>query len=372
ELKSLEKKIWKLAGEEFDIASPKQLGRMLFEVLKLSPKGIRKTSTKSFSTQFSELVKLRDLHPMIDPLIRYREVAKLSSTYISVLPRLVHPRDRRIHTTFHQTGTATGRLSSSDPNLQNIPIRTELGREIRRTFVAAAGYELVSFDYSQLELRIAAAFSGDVKMLAAFRKGDDIHARTAAEIFNVNAQGVTPEMRRRAKTINFGILYGMGARALAAGLGVSYEEAEGYQREYLRDFPGIEEYRRRVIADGRKNGYVGTLFGRKRYLPNLNSRFTFIAGEAERMAMNAPIQGTEADLIKRAMIQISRMGKKDNVRMLLQVHDELLFEIKKDAASDAARAIKRIMEEVPELDVPIVVDVKRGPNWQDTKADVTI
>ena len=368
ELGELEKEIWRLAGGEFDIGSPKQLSEVLFGKLALSAKGIRKTGAKNISTQFSELVKLRDAHPIIDLLIRYRELSKLSSTYVTVLPGLMGP-DGRVHTTFNQTGTATGRLSSSNPNLQNIPIKTELGKEIRRAFVAERGYALVSFDYSQLELRIAAAFSSDERLLAAFKNGEDVHTKTASIIFKVSADKVTPEMRRRAKTINFGVLYGMGSRALAAGMKVPYEEAEQYLREYLIDFPGIQEYRERVAAEGRKNGYVSTLFGRRRYLPNLKSRFEYVRGEAERMAINAPIQGTEADLIKRAMIEIAQAlalsGGNNDILLLLQVHDELLFEIRADAASDSIPIIRKIMERVPEMPVPVVVDVKQGLNWQD-------
>ena len=227
----------------------------------------------------------------------------------------------------------------------------------------------MSFDYSQLELRIAAAFSSDERLLAAFKNGEDVHTKTASIIFKVSADKVTPEMRRRAKTINFGVLYGMGSRALAAGMKVPYEEAEQYLREYLIDFPGIQEYRERVAAEGRKNGYVSTLFGRRRYLPNLKSRFEYVRGEAERMAINAPIQGTEADLIKRAMIEIAQAlalsGGNNDIRLLLQVHDELLFEIRADAASDSIPIIRKIMERVPEMPVPVVVDVKQGLNWQD-------
>lgn len=370
EIAHLEKQIHDLAGESFDINSPKQLSRILFEKLLLPTKGIKKTSTKAISTQFSELVKLRDAHPIIDFLMRFRELSKLASTYITVLPTLAK-EDGRVHTTFHQTGTATGRLSSSDPNLQNIPVRTERGREVRSVFIADAGYELVSFDYSQLELRIAASLSRDEKLCAAFHSGDDIHTRTAAVIFHVEPDAVTSEMRRRAKTINFGILYGMGARALAQGMKVSQGEAEEYLREYLRDFPGIETYRERVVADGRANGFVMTLFGRRRYIPNLRSSFEYIRGEAERMAMNAPIQGTEADLLKRAMIRVAQeysLGDEHaDIRLLLQVHDELLFEIKKENISLWAPRIKKIMEDAPELSVPIIVDVRHGLDWQNMK-----
>ncbi len=370
ELRGLAKDIWHKAGEEFDINSPKQLSHILFDVLGLSTKGIKKTGTKAVSTQFSELMKLKDTHPIIEPLIRHRELAKLLSTYISVLPELAKD-DGRVHTTFNQAGTSTGRLSSSNPNLQNIPIRTELGRDIRRAFVASDGFELVSFDYSQLELRIAAGLSGDKKLMEIFRKKEDVHIRTAAEIFHVKLDDVTPEMRRRAKTINFGILYGMGARALAVGMRVTHDEAALYLEEYLKEFPGIEEYRTRINESGRRVGYVETLFGRRRYLPNLRSSFEYVRKEAERMAMNAPIQGTEADLIKRAMIEIVKEFKLSNtgadIKMLLQVHDELVFEIKKNRVSEIVNKIRTIMERAPELLVPIAVDAKSGPNWQDMK-----
>ena len=369
EIESLQKEIISLAGENFDVNSPKQLSHILFEVLGLPSKGIKKTSTKAVSTQASELEKLRGMHPIIDLLMRYREIAKLFSTYISVLPDLRSSRDGRIHTTFNQAGAATGRLSSANPNLQNIPIRTKLGREIRGAFIAASGYELVSFDYSQLELRLAASLSGDKGLIVAFHSGDDIHTRTASAVFHVVPEAVTPDMRRYAKTINFGILYGMGVRALAVGMGVTHDEAEKYLRAYNETFPGIEELRLRIIDDGKRKGFVETIFGRKRYIPNLRSSFDFVRKEAERMAMNAPIQGTAADLIKRAMIEIS---KKYNLRdihepvhLLLQVHDELLFEIKKNLVKEVVPEIKRIMEIAPEVVVPIVVDVKHGPSWQD-------
>ena len=368
EERALEIDIWKAAGEEFDISSPKQLSAILFEKLGLSTKGIRKTSTKAVSTQFSELVKLRELHPIIDMLIRYREISKLLSTYIAALPKLVGS-DGRVHTTFNETGAATGRLSSSNPNLQNIPIKSELGRSIRRAFIAPKGYELFSFDYSQLELRIVAELSGDAKLTRAFQMGEDIHTRTASEIFHVSIDRVTPDMRRRAKTINFGILYGMGARALAESGHMTVAEAEASLDNYLQEFPGIEEYRERTVREGREVGYVKTFFGRKRFLPNLRSSFEYIRKESERMAVNAPVQGTAADIVKRAMIECAReLGLSHNnrdARMLLQVHDELVFEIKKEKITHIIDTIKMIMERVPEFSVPIVVEVKRGANWQE-------
>ena len=365
---SLEADIWKSAGEEFDISSPKQLSHILFEKLGLSTKGIRKTSTKAVSTQFSELVKLREMHPIIDMMIKYREISKLLSTYINALPKLV-ASDGRVHTTFNETGAATGRLSSSNPNLQNIPIKSELGRSIRRAFISPKGYELFSFDYSQLELRIAAELSHDAKLMFAFQSGEDIHIRTASEIFHVSADAVTEKMRRRAKTVNFGILYGMGARALAETGHMTVVEAELALDNYLKEFPGIEEYRVHTVSEGRELGYVKTFFGRKRYLPNLRSSFEYIRKESERMAINAPIQGTAADIVKRAMIDITRemyLSRDNNdMRMLSQVHDELIFEIKKEKATKIVPQIKVIMERVPEFTVPIVVEAKFGKNWQE-------
>ncbi|KKU52067.1 MAG: polymerase protein [Parcubacteria group bacterium GW2011_GWA2_47_10b] len=370
EMHALEKDIWEKAGKKFDINSPKQLSQILFEDLKLPVKGIKKTSTRSTSTQISELQKLKGLHPIIDALIEYREVSKLYSTYIVALPKLVGS-DRRIHTTFNQTGTATGRLSSANPNLQNIPIRTERGRMVRQLFIARRGYEFVSCDYSQIELRLAAEFSGDKKMIETFRAGEDIHTRTASEVFHVPRDKVTPNMRRGAKVINFGILYGMGARALAASLGISASEAEEYLEAYFKEFPGVAAFREKIIHDGRVSGYVSTPFGRKRYLPNLRSSFDFVRKEAERMAINAPIQGTEADLVKRAMIEIYTAFKlseeNERIKLLLQVHDELLFEIKKDCADEYIPRIKKIMEHTPEFDIPIIVDIKRGHNWENMK-----
>jgi DNA polymerase I len=370
EISALEKKIWKMAGVEFDINSPKQLSVILFETLELPTKGIKKTSTKSISTQMSELVKLRDIHPIIDHLIEYREISKLYSTYITALPKLV-AADGRIHTTYNQGGSATGRLSSNNPNLQNIPIRSARGRKVRGAFIAEDKFSLVSFDYSQIEIRIAASLSRDKKMLQAFENGEDIHTRTASEIFHIDAKKVTQDMRRKAKTINFGILYGMGARALSANLKVSFAEADAYLEAHAEGFSALKEYREGIIETGAKKGFVETIFGRRRYLPNLRSSFDFVRKEAERMAFNAPLQGASADIIKRAMVQINsrfELGVNNNeIRMLLQVHDELLFEIKKGCEKKYVAEIKKIMEYVPEFKVPIVVDVKAGDDWNDMK-----
>lgn len=367
ELKKLVAKIHKLAGEEFNINSTKELRRVLFEKLGLETKGIRKTGGGEKSTKLSELIKLKASHPIISEILRYRELAKLKSTYIDALPGLVGS-DGRLYTNLLQTGTVTGRLSSRDPNLQNIPIRTELGREIRKAFIAPNGWTMLAADYSQVELRVAAILSGDEKMKQAFLDKKDIHAITASEVFNVKENEVSPEMRRRAKVINFGILYGMGSRALAENLGISRDEAELYIQEYFRDFKGVRTYIGNAIEEARKSGFVQTMFGRKRFLPEINSQLQVIRAEAERMAVNAPIQGTAADIMKLAMIKIHEKIKNDKnfserIKMILQIHDELLFEVKKDAAEEFALKIKDTMEGVLKTNVPLEVEIKIGPNW---------
>ena len=368
ELDVLTSEIHKIAGEEFNINSTKEMRRILFEKLKLDTKKIKKTGGGEKSTRFSELLKLKGLNPIIDAILKYRELAKLKSTYVDALPELVG-EDGRIHTTFLQTGTATGRLASRDPNLQNIPIRTELGREVRAAFTAPKGKAILTADYSQIELRIAAILSGDKKMKEAFIEGKDIHTMTASEVFNTPEKKVTSEMRRRAKVINFGILYGMGKRALAENLGISQDEAELYIREYFSDFEGIRSYAERVKNDARRKGYVETMFGRKRFLPEINSPMQFMRSEAERMAVNSPIQGTAADIIKKAMIKIQDMIEKDfgakKLKMILQIHDELLFEAEAGALKEAARRVKDIMEGVLKTDIPIKVELSYGPNWSE-------
>ncbi len=368
-LKTLTKKIHTAAGEEFNIASPKQLSRILFEKLALATRGLRKTAKGGvISTRESELEKLRAAHPMVADILSHRELAKLKSTYIDALPRLVDKKTGRLHTTFNQVGTATGRLSSLNPNLQNIPILSEIGREIRKAFLAADGYALVSFDYSQIELRVAAHIAGDEKMIAAFREGQDIHAMTASEIYNVPLANVTPELRRAAKTLNFGVLYGMGASALAESTGMPRDEAQRFIDEYFHDFSGIREYIEKTKQFVREHGFVESLFGRRRYIPEINSSNPRVRSEAERMAVNMPIQATATgDIIKMAMTAVDAWVKKEkmkrDVRLLLQVHDELVFEIKKDAVAAIAPKIKKIMESAAELKVPLVVDAKSGPNW---------
>jgi len=369
------KAIIKEAGGEFNINSPAQLQQVLFEKLKLSTKGIKKTSTGQLSTGADELEKLRGAHPIIADIFEHREYSKLLSTYVAALPSLIHPRTHRVHTHFNQAVAATGRLSSSDPNLQNIPIRTELGREIRKAFVAGKGSVLIAADYSQIELRIAASISEDPKMLAAFRRGDDIHTITAAAVWEIEPDKVTFEQRRAAKAINFGILYGMGANSLAASAGLSREEASGFIKRYLDVYKGLRAYMEQAKVQARTMGYVETLFGRKRYLPDINSGVPYLKAEAERMAINMPIQGTNADVIKIAMATLhEKIGKEygygpdADVKMLLQVHDELVFEVKEGIAKDAAVWIRRHMMEAAELKVPLDVEVEVGKNWGDLES----
>lgn len=372
-LERLTHEIYKFAGERFNINSPQQLAVILFEKLKLTARGLRKTAKVGrVSTGAAELEKLRGAHPMVGKILEHRELMKLKTTYVDALPPLIHPQTGRLHTTFNQTGTATGRLSSSNPNLQNIPIMSELGREIRKAFVAEKGFLLVSFDYSQIELRVAAHLAKDEKMIEAFQKGLDIHKMTASEIFNIPLEKVTPEQRRAAKTLNFGILYGMGPQALAEATGMSKAEAKNFIDEYFRDFSGIKKYIENTLRFVEENGYAETLFGRRRYIPEIHSTNWQLKHEAERMAINMPIQGTATgDIVKLAMIKVDGwIGKEklyDFARMLLQVHDELLFEIKKDLVKKIAPKIKELMEGVVELKVPLVVDVKAGTNWGEQK-----
>jgi len=367
EIETLEKKIYKLAGMTFNIASPKQMQEVLFTKLKLSTFGVGKTKT-GISTGIDELIKLKKQHPIIEQIMEYRELAKLSSTYIKNLPLLINPITKRLHTTFNQTIAATGRLSSTEPNLQNIPVKTELGRKIRHAFVAKKSWDLISFDYSQIELRIAAHLSQDKGLLKAFKDKQDIHTATAAAINQVEIKEITKEMRRAAKAVNFGVLYGQGPHGLSQTAEIPYEEARDFIDRYFASYVGIKKYIDNTILEAQKTGYVETLFGRKRYLADINSKAVMIRKSAERMAINTPIQGTAADMIKLAMIEVHKLLKikyQDKIKLLLQVHDELLFEIDPSIIKEAASEIKSIMERVIKLDVPIIVDVKQGKNWQE-------
>ncbi len=368
EIKKLEKDIYKFAGIQFNINSPAQLKEILFERLGIKGK-VRKTAKGSLSTAAGELEKLADEHPIVNLILKYRELQKLKTTYIEPFPQLIDPKTKRIHTTFNQAGTVTGRISSQDPNLQNIPVRTELGQEFRKSFVSEVGYKLVSFDYSQLELRIAAHISGDKKMSAAFKRGEDIHTRTAAEIFEVAPENVTPNMRREAKVLNFGLLYGMGLLGFQRAAGVSRDRAREFIDRYMQEFSGVAKYMNDTEQKARKDGFVSTIFGRRRYLPEINSGIPQLIAQAERMAINHPIQGTEGDFLRIAMGRIHELVyneyNENDVRMLLQVHDELLFEIKNNLIEEVSPKIKNIMENVAKLDVPLVADIKSGDNWRD-------
>lgn len=367
EIEELEKKIYQYAGESFNINSSQQLAGILFTKLGLGKSAkIKKTGTGRLSTDIEQLARVQNEHPIIPFLIEYRELAKLQSTYIEALPKLV-AQDRRIHTTFNQTGTATGRFSSSDPNLQNIPIKTERGKEIRAAFIAEKGFLFLAFDYSQLELRIAAHLARDKKMIAAFLRGVDIHSLTAAEINNTTIDKVTQEMRRAAKALNFGILYGMGVRSFAESAGIPLDKAKKFFAEYFSDFSGIANYIADTKEKARAQGFVETAFGRRRFLPQLFSGGFREIADAERMAINAPIQGTAADILKRAMILIWAAFQEDflrgDLRLLLQIHDELIFEARENRADEYTQKIKKIMEECFEGSVPFLVDAHRGKTW---------
>jgi DNA polymerase I len=371
EIETLTQKIHMLAGREFNIKSPSQLADILFNDLSLPIKKIKKTKT-GYSTAASELEKLSGTHDIIPFISTYRELTKLKSTYVDVLPTLV-AEDGRIHTDYRQTVAATGRLSSKDPNLQNIPIRTELGREIRRAFVAEPGNVLVAADFSQIELRLAAVIATDEAFLSAFKDGADIHRRTAAEVLGKKEDDVTKDERSAAKAINFGILYGMGARNLAKSTGFSTDEAKGFIERYFELHPGVQSYIEKMKKKAVDDGYIETLFGRRRYLPDVNSGIPMLRAAAERMAVNMPLQGTQADLIKKAMIEVQAWieTSKLDVRMLLQVHDELVFEVKESDAKSVAKKVEEIMAGVAEYEVPLVVDVEVGKNWKEMEKVVT-
>ena len=368
-IKNLETNIYKISGHEFNVASPKQLKEILFDKLKISTQGLNKTKT-GVSTAAGELDKLKGKHKIIDLILEFRELSKLKNTYIDPLPKLVDKNDR-VHTSFNQTITATGRLSSSSPNLQNIPIRTELGREIRKAFIAKKGYSILAIDYSQIELRIIASLANDKKMIKAFENKADIHTQTAAEIFDIKPEEVSKEIRRQAKAVNFGVIYGLGARGLAQGTGISYDEAQNFIEKYFEIYDGIKIYIEETIALTRELGYAETLLGRRRYLPEINAHHPQLRSQAERMSINHPVQGTAADLMKLAMInlhkKINQEFAPDQIKMLLQVHDELVFEVKDDLVKHAKKIIQYEMENVYKLRVPIEVEIGVGKNWGEAK-----
>jgi DNA polymerase-1 len=363
--KAVQEKIFATAGQEFNIASPKQLGEILFEKLKLDPKA-KKTKTGQYMTGEEVLSKLEAEHEIASLILDFRELQKLKSTYVDALPALISPTTGRIHTSFMQAVTATGRLSSKDPNLQNIPIRTVRGREIRKAFIPRDENHLIlSADYSQIELRIMAAFSKDESMLDAFNNGLDVHKATAAKVFHVPLEEVTSDMRRKAKTVNFGIIYGVSAFGLAAQLGISRTEAKEIIDQYFVEFPKVKTFMDQSITDARDNGYVETVLGRRRYLRDILSANMNERGFAERNAINAPIQGSAADMIKVAMIQIQDFLEKENLKskMILTVHDELVFDAHKDEVDYLKVQINKIMCEAMDLGVAMETGIGVGENW---------
>jgi DNA polymerase-1 len=366
EIRRLEKEIWEMAGAEFNVNSPTQLAEILFDKLNLQGP-VRRGKGKVRSTAADVLAHLANQHPLPAKVVEYREISKLKSTYVDSLPNLIHPDTGRLHTNFSQTVAATGRLSSSDPNLQNIPIRTELGRAIRAAFVAEKGQILLAADYSQIELRIMAHFSQDPVLLDAFRSGEDVHARTAQEVFGVGPLAQTAEHRRAAKAINFGIIYGLSAFGLAQQINVPQKEAAQFIAAYFARYRGVKEYLDRVLVETRKTGVAKTLFGRIRPMPEINSPQIQLRNFAERTALNSPLQGTAADLIKMAMIAIDRRIREEKLaaRMILQVHDELLFEVPPKEKDTVEALVRHEMENVFPLAVPLVVEIGSGPNWRD-------
>ncbi|MBQ2566679.1 MAG: DNA polymerase I, partial [Bacteroidales bacterium] len=366
EMNEREASIREMTGEPgLNVSSPKQIGEVLFDKLNLDPKA-KKSAKGQYSTDETTLSEIADRHPVIGEILEFRAVKKLLSTYIEPFPAFVSPADGRIHTTFNQALTATGRLSSSSPNLQNIPIRTDRGREIRKAFVPGNPYTLlISADYSQIELRIMAHLSCDRHLIGAFRDGIDVHAATAAKIFKIPHEEVTPDQRRIAKTANFGIMYGISSFGLAQRLGISRQEAKKIIDDYFASFPAISSYIRDTVDHAKENGYVETLFGRRRYLPDINSNNATVRALAERNAVNAPIQGTAADIIKLAMIgvdgRLSREGLKS--RIVLQVHDELVLETTENEVEEVERIVKEEMENVITLSIPLTVECNHGNNW---------
>jgi DNA polymerase-1 len=355
-----------LAGKTFNINSPQQLSKVLFEDMSIPPP-VRYGKGKVVSTAADVLEMLAEEYEIARKVLEFRQFSKFKGTYVDALPALIDPKTHRLHTTFNQAGAATGRLSSSNPNLQNIPIRTELGREIRAAFIPMEGWKLIIADYSQIELRLLAHMSHDAVLVEAFRNGEDIHTRTAAEVFGVPPLMVTPEHRRKAKAVNFGIVYGQTPFGLAQVLGIDRKEAELYIRAYFERYSGVRRFIDQTIAEVRRTGVAVNLFGRRRPIPDMNSRNPNARNFAERTAVNTPLQGTAADLIKLAMIRIDERLRGKRARMLLQVHDELVFEAPPEEVDEIRAMVKTEMESVRRLDVPLLVDVGVGENWRDAK-----
>ena len=354
-----------MAGIEFNIASPKQLGEILFEKLKITDKP-KLTKTRQYSTSEDVLIRLTDKHPIINKMLDYRSLTKLKSTYVDALPKLINPRDHRIHTSYNQAVAATGRLSSNNPNLQNIPIRTPRGREIRKAFVPRGDdYTLLAADYSQIELRIIAELSEDPGLIETFVNELDVHTATASRIYGIPLEEVTPDMRRNAKTVNFGIVYGISAFGLSERLNIPRKEAAEIIDQYFSKYPGVKSYMESTIAFARANGYVETMMGRRRYLRDINSANATVRGFAERNAINAPVQGSSADMIKIAMINIYDSMKSQGLKskMILQVHDELVFDTLKSEVEIMKKIVEEKMKSAIPMTVPVEVDMNTGDNW---------
>ncbi|MFA5128961.1 MAG: DNA polymerase I [Patescibacteria group bacterium] len=368
ELSRISEKIFKLTKIKFNLDSPIQLREVLFQKLKIQTAGLSRGKT-GISTAASELQKLKGAHPVIDLILEYRELAKLNSTYLQALPKLINPKTGRIHTSFNQTITATGRLSSSNPNLQNIPAKGELAEAVRKAFVAPRGFKILAADYSHIDLRVIASLADDKNMIKSFRAGADIHQETASQIWNVSPEKVTPQLRQAAKTINFGVTYGMGARALASGAGITIDEAKQFIGKYFTVYEGVRNFLEETRQKARDLGYVETLFGRRRYLPEIYSPVPQIAAEAERMAINMPVQGTAADIMKLAMIKIAAGLPKisPTSKMILQVHDELVFEVASSDIKKVANFVKETMAEAVKLKVPLTSQIEVGENWGEMK-----
>jgi len=362
EIQQLEKEIFTISKEVFNIGSPKQLGVILFEKLKIDDKP-KKTKTGQYSTSEEVLKKYLD-KPIIKKILEWRSLTKLKSTYVDALPKQISKVTGRIHTHFNQNVTATGRLSSTDPNLQNIPIRTKWGKEIRKAFVAESGNLLISADYSQIELRLIASFSNDKQMIEAFKNQKDIHKVTAAKIFNIDISEVTQEQRSLAKSVNYGIIYGLSAHGLSQQTGLSRSESKNLIDTYFQTYPSLKDYIKKQIDFAREHTYVETILGRRRYLKDIHSRNAIVRSAAERNAVNAPLQGSSADIIKKAMVEIHKeLKNRFKTKILLQVHDELLFEAPEDEITKVNQMIKEKMENVVQLKVPLIVDIGVGKNW---------
>jgi DNA polymerase-1 len=358
--------VFEMAGMEFNLNSPKQLGDVLFENMRIDPKAKKTGKSKQYSTSEDVLSKLKDKHPIIEKILDYRGLQKLKSTYVDALPALVHPETGKIHTSFNQAVAATGRLSSNNPNLQNIPIRTERGREVRKAFIPRdENHTLLAADYSQIELRVIASLSEDKHMMEAFKEGLDIHAATAAKVFGVALDEVTREQRGQAKAVNFGIIYGQSAFGLAQNLNISRTEAKEIIDSYFEQYPGIKSYMDQSVQFAKEHGYVETILGRRRYLRDINSGNQTVRGFAERNAINAPIQGSAADMIKVAMINVQDHLEKQRFKskLLLQVHDELVFDALKSELVELKEMVDEKMGNAIELNVPVVVEMDTGDNW---------